>query len=312
MNAFAATHVTRSSTGTMRPAANGVLAIAGWAGASVAVTVAFWLTRSGPAWGSTLAVALALFFPLKIATLRGHARSAPLPRLLAYLLLWPGMNARRFFDSRGPRAARPALGEAVAAFGKTVVGIAMVGWAAVAVGNDPSLSVAAVGMLGFIFVFHFGVFHVLSWLWRRAGVDAPPIMSAPMLATSLMEFWSARWNLAFVDSARRFLLWPLGRRWGAPRAGAFVFLVSGVVHEVAISLPARGGWGGPTLYFLLNGLGAWLEKSAVARRLGLGRGVRGWLWTLFFTAAPLPLLFHRPLLERVILPLLHDLNFLLP
>jgi hypothetical protein len=313
MNAFATTPEIRSAGHATGAAANGVLAFAGWALAAVAVTTAFWLTRHGPKWGTTLAIALALFFALKIATVRGHACRATLPWTLAYLLLWPGMNAGRFFDSRGSCAAKPALGEAVAALGKTVVGIAMVAWAAVAVKHDALLSVAAVGMLGFIFVFHFGLFHVLSWLWRRAGIDAPLIMRAPLLATSLTEFWSERWNLAFVDSARRFLLWPLGRRWGAARAGMGVFLVSGVVHEVAISLPARGGWGGPMLYFLLNGLGAWLEKTVFARRCGIGRGgVRGWLWTLLFTAAPLPLLFHRPLLEGVILPLLRDLNSVLP
>jgi hypothetical protein len=75
------------------------------------------------------------------------------------------------------------------------------------------------------------------------------------------------------------------------------------VHELVISFPARGGWGGPTLYFLLQAAGLAFEKSPAGRRLGLGAGLRGRGWTLAVTALPLPLLFHAPFAERVIAPL---------
>ena len=80
--------------------------------------------------------------------------------------------------------------------------------------------------------------------------------------------------------------------------------MSGLVHETVISLPARGGWGGPTLYFLLQAAGAGIEKNAVGRRLGLGAGVRGRAWMLLVTAAPLPLLLHAAFTDRVIMPML--------
>jgi len=158
------------------------------------------------------------------------------------------------------------------------------------------------GMVGIIFTLHFGLFHLVSCAWRAAGVDAPPIMRAPIAARSLAEFWGERWNVAFAESARRLLVRPWARGWGVRRAGAGVFVVSGLVHETVISLPAGGGWGGPTCYFLLQGAGVALEKSALGRRCGLGEGLRGRLWALGCATLPVPLLFHAPFVTRVIVP----------
>jgi hypothetical protein len=272
--------------------------------------VAAVLWRAEP-WALMWGLAAALFLVLKILTARtewDHAGG----RLGGYVFLWPGMDARAFFSVGrvDPAAARPV--ELAWAITKLAAGALACGWAAQRALATPSLAVAWVGMVGIVFVLHFGGLHIVSWCWRRAGVDAPPIMRAPIAAESLAEFWGGRWNAAFADAARRLLLRPLARRWGVNGAGAGVFLVSGLVHELVISLPARGGWGGPTLYFLLQGAGMAVEKSRVGRRIGLGAGIRGWLWTLLCTALPLPLLFHPPFARRVILPFFQFLHGLLP
>jgi hypothetical protein len=51
-----------------------------------------------------------------------------------------------------------------------------------------------------------------------------------------------------------------------------------------ITVPARGGYGLPTAYFLLQGAGLLLERSTWGRRLGLGTGIPGRAFTLIFAA----------------------------
>lgn len=263
-------------------------------------------------WAIMVVVSAALFGVLKVATLSGCAGETDGWRVALYLLAWPGLNARAFL--RGFVTKRPnMLGkELAAALAKTALGLVLVLWAVLHVRTAPVMVVGWLGMLGTIFTLHFGMMHVVSCVLRRMGFDAPPIMNSPMRAVSLSEFWSERWNVAFADVARRFVFRPLARRLGALKAGGVVFLVSGLVHEAAISLPARGGWGGPTLYFALNAVGIAFERGRAGAALGIGRGVRGWLWVFGFTVLPLPLLFHAPFVERVIVPMFEDFPLLIP
>ena len=103
------------------------------------------------------------------------------------------------------------------------------------------------GMVGIILLLHFGTFQLLSCAWRAAGVEARPLMNQHLAATSVSDFWGRRWNTAFRDLTHRFLFRPLSG-WLGPH-GAIVggFLFSGVVHDLVSSVPAGGGYGGPTL-----------------------------------------------------------------
>lgn len=275
--------------------------------------LAWWTTSDLPAWVTMWALAGTMFFALKLVTLTAVDWKAVSPiRVLAYVALWPGMDAGAFLFDRTDKTPVAHAGELAFALLKLFGGLLACGWATHYVGSAHPMLVGWIGMVGIIFTLHFGALHIVSWCWRRAGVNAPPIMRAPIAADSLGDFWGGRWNAAFADAARRFLFKPTVRTLGARGAGAFVFLASGLIHEAVVSLPARGGWGGPTTYFLLQGAGVAVEKSPFGHRLGLGAGLRGWLWTLLCTAGPLPLLFHAPFVHAVIVPLFETLNRLLP
>ena len=161
-----------------------------------------------------------------------------------------------------------------------------------------------VGMTGMMFVLHFGTFHLLSLAWRTVRVDARPVMRNPLRSTSLAEFWGRRWNTAFHELATRFTFRPLLPVAGPVGATLLAFLASGLVHELVISVPARGGYGLPTGYFLLQGLGLLAERARGARRSGLARGASGRLFALVVAAGPAFWLFPPVFVRTVILPML--------
>jgi Membrane bound O-acyl transferase family len=165
-------------------------------------------------------------------------------------------------------------------------------------------------MVGLILLLHFGTFQIVALLWQSLGVKAEPIMSAPLHSTSLGEFWGKRWNLGFRQLAHELIFRPLYRRLGPETAGFLVFVVSGLIHDLVISLPARGGYGLPTLYFILQGAGVTVERSRFGKRFGLGQGVRGWCFMAAFLTVPVFWLFHPWFVLRVILPFMRAIHAL--
>jgi predicted DCC family thiol-disulfide oxidoreductase YuxK len=223
-------------------------------------------------------------------------------RVILYLFAWPGMDAKAFLER--PYGEKAAGWEWIAAALKTTVGAALI-WigARAALPAYPVLA-GWLGMIGLILTLHFGTFHLLSLAWRRAGVDARPVMRSPLESTSLADFWGRRWNTAFHELATRFTFRPLRVRVGNSIAALIVFLLSGVIHELVISLPAGGGYGLPTGYFIVQGLGIAGERSRRGRRLGLGRGWRGRLFTVLVAAGPAYWLFPPVFVHHVVLPML--------
>jgi hypothetical protein len=283
--------------------------VAAWLPLAVLPVAAGVLTTGGPAWIQMWALAISIFSCLKWLTfaMSSAAPEASLGRTAGYLLLWTGMDAESFSAQRvGRLAARSS--EWAWAVGQTAIGVwILLGPAPSLVASHPLIA-GWLTMAGVVSVLHFGVSHVLSLAWQAAGVNAQHIMHKPLLSTSLADFWGRRWNLAFRDLAHRFVFRPLAPLIGGAWATMAVFLVSGLIHDAVISLTARGGWGLPTLYFLIQGLAVLLERSRVGRRFGLGRGLLGWLFAAVVVIGPVGLLFHPPFITRVVLPMLDALG----
>jgi alginate O-acetyltransferase complex protein AlgI len=267
------------------------------------------LGRRWPAWVLMWSLAVAIYAGLKWLTFAhcGAAGRWTWGHRLGYLLLWPGMDAAAFFASNR-QVPRPVVGEWLGAAGKTLLGLVLI-FGSVRVAMPWSRLLGGwLGMIGIVFALHFGLFHLLSVGWRRAGIDARAIMNHPVAAHSLSDFWGRRWNLAFRDVAHEYVFRPAARRWGIAGGTLAVFIVSGVVHDLVMSIPAAGGLGLPTMYFCIQGLGLFLERTRVGKALGLGQGWIGWFFAGLVTVLPMGLLFHPPFVHRVIVPTLAALG----
>ena len=156
---------------------------------------------------------------------------------LGYLLLWPGMNPAPFAERRTSDGLR------LAAWGlaKMAAGALLLAWAA-----HPLVVLVGIGLL-----VHFGLCDVLCGLWRKGGVPVERLFVNPAASKTLSEFWGRRWNLAFHAVTKRWIFAPAARRWGAGWGVAAAFLWSGLLHDLLLSVPAGGGYGRPTLYFVL-------------------------------------------------------------
>jgi alginate O-acetyltransferase complex protein AlgI len=280
-----------------------------WLVAVALPTVVGFICWTSLPWVQMWALALAIGLGLKWLTWRdalAHGACPSPARAFLWFALCPGMDGRAFL-SPASQLKPPALVEWIWAASLTSLGAGLIWIISPVFVVHPRLA-AWVGMTGVVFLLHFGFFRLLSLLFRTCGIDAQPIMNCPGCARSLAEFWSSRWNTAFSIPARRLILQPLSRRLGTGSAGFFVFLASGLIHELVISLPSRGGYGLPTLYFLVQWLGLICERSRFGRRLGLGSGATGRLFMVGFTVGPLCCLFHPAFATRVVLPFLNVLN----
>ena len=264
-----------------------------------------------PRWAPMWALALAIYIGCKWLTWQTATVRAPAWKHAAYLLAWPGMDANVFLAaplSADCSACRAA--EWIAAAGKLVLGIALLFGAARMIPAHDDYLAGWIGMIAIVLMLHFGAFHLLSCWWRGIGIPARVLMNRPLASTSLSEFWGRRWNTAFRDLTYRFLFRPCAA-WFGPRGGVLAgFLFSGAIHDVVISVPARGGYGGPTMFFAIQGAAMVFERSALGRRIGQGSGWPGRWFALVVLISPVGLLFHRPFVVGVITPFMRAIGAL--
>ena len=277
----------------------------------VLLPIAALLTREiVPAWMFMWLMAFALYFGCKWLTWRrAVAAKCPVSKWisLAYLFAWVGMDAKGFMQGRGAMVARSKRDWFRASM-TTLLGAGLIWFVVRHFQAVHPLVAGWIGMTGVVLSLHFGLFQLLALAWQQFGVNAQPIMRQPLRAVSLTEFWGRRWNAAFHFLAQDLVFRPMLRRVGPAGATFTVFLLSGVIHELVISLPARGGYGLPSMYFAIQGLGVIFERTPTARRFGLGHGWRGWMFTVACAAGPAFWLFHPVFVRNIILPMLQAIS----
>lgn len=235
---------------------------------------------------------------------RAQCQAASPAGLLLFGYLWPGLDPRPFekrsdvdWMERGARWF--AMGFPTMALGVACLML-------LALRSDLPDGVRGLGTLAcLLLIVHFGFSDVLSSLLRLAGFDVPRLFDAPLQSRSLNDFWTLRWNRPFVEM-NRLLFRPLLLPYlGGPGSLLALFLLSGILHELAISFPAGAGWGGPLLYFVAHG-GLMLAERRYNLKAWPAVAARAWTW--FWLLAPVPWLFHEPFRQTLIMPLLNRLE----
>jgi hypothetical protein len=239
-----------------------------------------------------LLVAVGGIYLLKIVALAIRRGQVTATGLAVFLFGWPGVIPEYFRVRHQAQTIDPA--RFLAAWIRTALGAVSVVLLAVYAPRIPEWLLGLAGTAALLLTIHLGLCDLLPWVLRWAGFAVPMLFDRPWAARSLGEFWSRRWNLAFVDMNQRLLLRRLYRRLGNPGSRFALFAISGMLHELALSFPAGGGWGLPFSYFLLQG-----ALVAVEERLRIAS--RAWVW--FWVLAPAPWLFHGPFRRTLIVPL---------
>jgi alginate O-acetyltransferase complex protein AlgI len=257
-------------------------------------------------WLSIGLVFLALKIVVLLRTDSATRRQLPWPRLLGFLFFWPGMRLRPFLVTAEAPVERKLQPGQLLASGliNLLCGVATL-YAAnnvPPIANHP-LPRAAMALTGLGLVLLFGLFDLLAAFWQWRGVHVEKQWNMPIASRSLAEYWSHRWNRAFHDFAREQIFRPLHGWLGPGQALVLSFLFSGALHDVGISVPARGGYGLPTVYFLIQAIGIWIERRWLVHR---PQAVKR-LWALVVVLGPLGLLFHGPFIRNIILPQLDAL-----
>jgi len=272
---------------------------AAWALVIAAVVFAERVTAAEPAGVRMLAVIGLLLYSMKaVVGVESDSRLSPL-RWLAFAALWPGMRPALFANM--PSAPRSGAADLFAkglvriAIGAAILVVANVVWRET---RSPWGATAFV-LPGISLILHFGLFNLAAGAWRLAGVDADSLFRAPLLSTTLKEFWGRRWNLAFSEMTASGVYRPVSSVAGRNTGIVAAFVASGLLHELAISVPVKAGYGLPLLYFAIHGVVMLVEP-----RLGLDARPRiGRVWTTAWLVLPLPILFHEPFLRGVVWPL---------
>lgn len=294
------------------PIAKRNLAWLGWLCLVSCVSVIWLVFRLEPPVIKMLAIIVTAFTAMKIVVVAESYRDKPFKlnffQWLVFAAGWAGMRPQAFETM----------------FGKTLPG----GWLLIKKGiiriviglllmalahfttnlnvdkQTAFIIISGLSLVSLSLILHFGILSISAGVWRFVGADTYLLFRQPAKSNSLAEFWGRRWNLAFIEMLSIAILRPLKTKIGNTTAVLLSFLLSGLLHEVAITLPVSAGFGGPTFYFIIQGCAVVAEKKMEKQNsIFLKNKLAAKLWVLFWLIAPIHFLFPSAFIEQIVWPL---------
>jgi hypothetical protein len=263
-----------------------------WILGAAALAATLYFVGEEPAGVRMVAIVATLLLAMKAIVATSPSTTLTFHQWIAFTG-WPGMRPSIFEALGGPRregAGRLAMKGLLSLAGGILLLLVAHNLALLLPPAAARLCGTPLLLVGLSLALHFGLLNLLAAGWRMRGVEAERLFRDPFHATSLADFWSHRWNLAFTEMTAAVIYRPV-RQLAGRNVGVFAsFVASGLLHEMAISVPARAGYGLPTLYFALQGL------------LVL-HGSRSRVVMFLALVAPILLVFHVPFLRTVLWPL---------
>jgi hypothetical protein len=243
--------------------------------------------------------------------LAAHPAGLSGARRLAFWMLWPGMRPDLFDRdvTNEWKSSIPFLAKGVVCVAAGL--LAMSGSVVLREFVSPVTPFAdwitmLPALVGLSLCLHFGLFNLIAGFWRGLGLRSYSLFRSPLESKSLEEFWGRRWNLAFTEMTAWSVFRPLKGIAGIGIATFAAFVVSGLLHELEITVPVSRRYGLPTLYFLLQWSGIVLEQRHLS-----GANSPTWLrrtWTAICIVLPLPLVFPPEFVRGICEPVVDALT----
>jgi hypothetical protein len=223
---------------------------------------------------------------------------------IAFSTGWFGMRPMLF--EKFPSVALPYLNLLMKGISRIVIGFLLL-YVSVILEQHMVIAKLFIPQLlllaGLSLILHFGILNLSAAVWRACGVDVAELFRAPYRSKSLKEFWGKRWNVAFSEMTALIAYRPLKTKIGVEQAVVVSFLLSGLLHEIAISLPVHDGYGLPMIYFVIHAFAMQLESKLKLLQKITVHKIYSHVWVMTVIILPMPLLFHRSFVQQVLIPL---------
>ncbi|MFD2161961.1 MBOAT family protein [Paradesertivirga mongoliensis] len=259
-----------------------------------------------------LALIATTFTAMKIIAAAESYKGKPLSLSLlqwgVFAIGWAGMRAQ-VFETLGNKPLPDAWPKITFGFSRILAGFLLIFLAhhmlTLPIDADVLyVIITAILLVAFSLILHFGLLSISAGMWRLSGVSTYYLFKSPAKAKSLNEFWSKRWNLAFSEMTSVAIFRPLKGKTGGAVALMLAFVFSGLLHELALSVPVDNGYGLPLLYFIIQGIIVLLEKLLLNRKVRfLQNKILSRVWVFFWLIAPMPMLFHDHFIKEIIWPI---------